>query len=301
MTELIGRVKNGNYTMELWSDGTKVRYNDLDFFQPESIESCDLKITNCCDMGCAMCHENSTPNGKHGDIMNLKFIDTLLPYTEIAIGGGNTLTHPDLVPFLEKLKSRKLIANLTVNQNHFMNSLDFLHELTDNGLIHGLGVSMVNPDEKFIEAVKSFPNAVVHTICGVVTMSQLQYIGKKHIKILILGYKVFRRGEEHYKRLKDTIEYKKALLYAILPMIVHEGWFSCISFDNLAIEQLEPQRLMGEKEWERMYMGDDGFATMYVDAVNQEFAVSSTSTKRYKLMDNIKDMFDVVKAEKKGE
>ena len=100
------KVKNGNYTMYLdLETGTKIRKNDLDFFDPEKPESMDIKITNKCDMGCQFCHENSTPDGLHGDIMNLKFIETLLPYTELAIGGGNPLTHPDLIPFLEKCKA----------------------------------------------------------------------------------------------------------------------------------------------------------------------------------------------------
>jgi organic radical activating enzyme len=70
-------------------------------------------------MNCAYCHEDSTISGKHGDILNPKFIDTLRPYTEIAIGGGNPLSHPVLIEFINILKSRNIIANITVNQVHF--------------------------------------------------------------------------------------------------------------------------------------------------------------------------------------
>ena len=117
---VLGQYKNGNYTVTILQDGTKIRYNELDFFNPEKPESMDVKITNRCNIGCPMCHENSTCDGKHGDIMNLPFFDTLLPYTEIAIGGGNPLSHPDFIPFLEKLKERNLISNMTINQIHFM-------------------------------------------------------------------------------------------------------------------------------------------------------------------------------------
>lgn len=49
-------VKNGNYTMFIdLETGTKIRKNDLDFFEPEYPESMDVKITNCCDMGCKFC------------------------------------------------------------------------------------------------------------------------------------------------------------------------------------------------------------------------------------------------------
>ena len=101
----IAHYKNGNYFVDLYEDGTKVRYNDLDNLTPEFVESMDCKISNNCPYGCRFCHEKSTPDGKHGDIMNAEFIDKLRPGTEMAIGGGAVTGHPDLVPFLEKLKA----------------------------------------------------------------------------------------------------------------------------------------------------------------------------------------------------
>ena len=88
--------KNGNYRVLIdLETGTKIRENDLDFFRADFPESFDVKITNRCDIGCAFCHENSTCDGKHGNILFAGFIDKLHPYTEIAIGGGNPLAHPD--------------------------------------------------------------------------------------------------------------------------------------------------------------------------------------------------------------
>ena len=42
---------------------------------------------------------------------------------------------------------------------------------------------------------------------------------------------------------------------------------------------------MDESTWKQFYMGDDGKFTMYIDTVNCEYAVSSTSTNRYKYTD----------------
>ena len=293
--KFLGKYKNGNYWCVLFSDGTKVRYNDKASFDPIRPESIDLKITNRCFMGCPMCHENSTPDGVHGDILNLPFIDTMFPYSEVAIGGGNPLLHPDLVPFLEKLKERKLIANMTVNQIDFMENVDLLKNLVDNKLIYGLGVSLVRPESAFIKALKQFPNAVVHVINGIVTVDQLKKLSNNDFKILILGYKEFRRGKDLYGKDGNHIENLKSQLYDKLPEIVNDGWFNCVSFDNLAIKQLDPKRFMSDDEYDEFYMGDDGSFTMYVDAVNREFAVSSVSTKRYPLMDDIADMFKIVK------
>lgn len=295
MAELIGRVNNGNYVMELWDNGTKVRYNDLDFFNPSSVESMDVKITNQCNIGCAMCHENSTCDGQHGDILNLPFFDTLLPYTEIAIGGGNPLSHPDFIPFLEQLKERNLISNVTVNQIHFMNNLDFIKELVDKKLIYGLGVSLVAVTNEFIDAISQFPNAVIHVINGITSPSQLGLLAHRNIKILILGYKKFRRGKTMYDNQSNAIEELKSALYDKLPTIIDKQWFDVVSFDNLAIKQLDPKRMMDDDEWNRFYMGDDGSFTMYIDLVNHEFAKSSTSIERWSLMDDIKDMFECVR------
>ena len=136
----------------------------------------DVKISNQCDMGCPMCHENSTVNGKIGDIMNAKFIDTLHPYTEMALGGGNVLTHPDLVPFLRKLKLRHIFPSITVNQKHFMKDLDLIKELVDERLIYGLGISVVDLNSEFLETVKQFPNAVLHIINGLISEKDIEKV-----------------------------------------------------------------------------------------------------------------------------
>ena len=81
----------------------------------------------------------------------------------------------------------------------------------------------------------------------------------------------------------------------MLPKIINENWFEVVSFDNLAIKQLDAQRLMSEEDWEQFYMGDDGSATMYVDMVNREFAKSSTSTERYPIEDDIVTMFEKIR------
>lgn len=294
--KILGSYKNNDYTCTMFSDGTKIRWNDKDSFNPIKPESIDLKITNRCDMACNMCHENSTPDGKHGDILNLPFIDTMFPYSEVAIGGGNPLTHPDLIEFLEHLKERKIIASMTVNQMHFMQNIDLLKELTDNKLIYGLGISYIGGrHSNCIDAIKQFPNAVVHVINGIVHMDSLEALAHNDLKILVLGYKEFRRGKTLYDECGSQINYLKAQFYDMLPKIVNDGWFKCISFDNLAIKQLEPKRLMSDKDYKEFYMGDDGSFSLYVDSVKREFAKSSVSVERFPMMDDIADMFKIVK------
>ena len=124
----LAHYKNGNYFVTIFDDGTKIRENDLDFFEADYPESIDCKISNNCPYGCRFCHEKSTPDGKHGDIMNAEFIDKLRPGTEMAIGGGAVTGHPDLVPFLEKLKARGVIPSITVNQKEFKEQLELINK-----------------------------------------------------------------------------------------------------------------------------------------------------------------------------
>ena len=297
------RYQNGNYTVTLdTKTGTKVRENDLDFFEASTVESMDIKITNYCDMGCPMCHENSTTEGKHTDILGPSFLDRLHPYTELALGGGNPLSHPDLYEFLQRCKEREFIPSMTVNQTHFLKHYDLIKQLVDENLIYGLGISLGNPTDEFIAKVKTIPNAVIHIINGLVSLEQLHKLKDKDLKVLILGYKVFRRGAALYDQEGLLIEMRKTHMYQTLPQMVEENWFKVVSFDNLAIEQLEPQRLMSEDEWAEFYMGDDGItgeftsASMYVDMVERKYAHNSCSTDRYDLLNTIEEMYESLKS-----
>ena len=306
--ELIGSYQNGNYKVSIYDDGTKVRENDLDFFEPERPESMDIKITNACDMGCPFCHEDSKPDGKHGDILNLPFLDSIHPYTELAIGGGNPLSHPKFREFLELLKERKLIANVTVNQHHFLNGgATLLSELSEQGLVYGVGVS-VSPHQtnttlsELITAMKSIPNTVLHMINGVHTPHDYIGLAGHGLRLLILGYKEFRRGETLYEKDKSMIDRRKNWLFDALPYMVMDEWFDAVSFDNLAIGQLDVRRLLTEEEWSEFYMGDDGrdgeftSASMYIDAVNMEFAKNSCSTERFPVTDDLTEMYRFLKS-----
>ncbi|RHP46911.1 radical SAM protein [Clostridium sp. AF32-12BH] len=293
--ELLGRYKNGNYSVVLLSDGTKIRETNDDEFIPAFSENMDIKICNRCSAGCKFCHEGSTPDGKLGDILNEKFMDTLHPYQEVAIGGGNVLEHPDLIPFLEKLKERKVIANITVNQIHFEQRQELIRRMADDKLIYGLGVSLVNPTDEFIELVKQHPNAVIHVINGVVTDDQLHALENNNLKMLILGYKHLRRGNDYFVQEEEKITANQRFLYDYLPELIPK--FKVVSFDNLAIEQLDCKRLMSQKEWDEFYMGDDSEFTYYIDMVERKFAKSSTAPidKRYDLFDSVDDMFERIR------
>ena len=292
--------KNGNYTVHIdLETGTKIRENDLDFFRADTVESMDIKITNRCDRGCQFCHENSTVDGKHADLFAPSFLDTLHPYTELAIGGGNPLEHPDLLKFLLRCKDNKWIPSMTINQHHFMTNFDFIKQLVDAKLIYGLGVSVSEPNDALIGKLCQIPNSVVHVIAGLVPIHRLMKLKDNNLKLLILGYKQVRRGENLYKTIGSDIEDRINHLKNVLPTIIDESWFKVVSFDNLALNQLDVKNTlnMTDDEWSTFYMGDDGIdgsmtsSSLFVDLVERKYAKNSCDLNRYDLKNTVEEMF----------
>jgi hypothetical protein len=283
---ILGVYKNGNYNVTILSDGTKIRRTEEDEFIPEFPENADVKITDKCSQGCPFCYEGCTKQGEHSYLMcddgtfGQHWMYTLHPYTELAIN-GNDLDHPDLDKFLLKMQSMKIIVNVTVNQNQFMKHIDYLKYLTDKKMIYGLGVSLSNSkDENFFNEIKNFPNAVIHTIAGILTSEDIVILMKNHVKVLILGYKNLGRGINYKNNVYNHVEDYIKQLQFWLPKMVNEC--KVVSFDNLAIEQLGVKELLfkdKEDEWNEFYMGDDGNFTLYIDAVNQTFAKNSCMPK----------------------
>lgn len=293
MVKLLGQYKNGNYDVRIFDDGTKIRATEDDKFISEFPENIDIKITNYCDAGCKFCHEDSTTSGKHADLKNYilyGFLKTLKPHTELAIGGGNPLDHPQLRMLLSYLKYQKIISNLTVNQTHFEKNFDEIRSLVKNKLIYGVGVSLINPTDKFISSIQQIPNAVIHTINGITTMKSYEKLSNKNLKVLILGYKMFRRGVTYYS---PTVQSNMNELSKNITSLMSK--FEVLSFDNLAIEQLNMISYLTQEEWDRFYMGDDGQFTMYVDLVNEVYAKNSTSETTYPLTGDIVEMFQFIK------
>lgn len=294
-TPLLATYSNGNTKIFITKDGTRViKWPDDEEMKMDFPVSMDFKITNWCNENCPMCHEMSNSNGKHGNIMELEFINHLHKGTEIAIGGGKVTSHPDLVPFLKKLKGLGVLPSITVHQNEFFFNQDLIDELIKEKLIYGLGVSFSHQDLRIWEKVFSYPNAVAHVIAGYHDLNVFEFLKKyDHAKVLILGYKNWGRGTiddiDFEKKYKPSID----ALASKLKEYIND--FDVVSFDNLAIEQLHVKDILTEKEWEDFYQGDDGTMTMYVDGVKEQFAKTSTSATRYGLKDTIEDMFKVIK------
>lgn len=299
MRNILGTYINGNYTVSIYNDGTKIRENDLDSLTPAFAENCDVCITKCCNGNCKWCYEGCTREGKHANLMSYKtLIDSLHPYTELALN-GNDMSHPQLVPFLKLLKEKKVIPNITVNQKHFIEYYSYLKALIDFKLIYGIGISLTDSNnDGLYERLKVFPNAVIHTIAGITTMEDYERLAEHNCKILILGYKKKGRGNKYYDEHVAEINDRINSLKANLPKYLDRA--NLISFDNLAIEQLDIRNIlnMSDEDWSKFYMGDDGRYTFYMDLVNGTFAKNSISTETYPIKPDmtIDDMFNFIRS-----
>lgn len=328
--KLLKGYENGNHIVKIFDDGTKIKEtghfeevclpgkkggykkwvpSDEDHFTYDFPENADIKITDYCDAGCAYCHENSTTKGVHGDLRRIeKTLDSLHAGTEMAVGGGNALAHPDLIWFLEKLKSRGVIANITINQKHLKPYKDLICKLVAENLVHGIGISLVNSSNKddfdFIDTLGD--NVVIHTIAGVLDEKDFEVL--KGRKILILGYKNLRRGSSFLEKDFVNINHRMDMLRVVwLSQLRKEC--KVVSFDCLAIEQLDPKKTLNisQEAWDTLFQGADTdvkdkdgnitCATMYIDVPTMTVARMSTAAldKRYSFNgdENIGDLLKI--------
>lgn len=285
---MLANYKNGNYTVTLFEDGTKCRFNNEDHFSPQFPESIDMSISTLCDNNCPMCYMGCSMDGKFANL-NHPLLNSLHAGTELAIN-CNFPAHPDLIPFLKRMAAQGIICNTTLHLTHFTNNYNFVKELADQRLIHGIGISVndtITDDQ--IALITSLPNAIVHCIAGIVPWNTLVKMANHNIKLLILGYKTYGRGEA-YVTQNHYIAYNINHIYEHMNEL--REWFPIISFDNLALEQLNVREFVDEETWNLSFLGADGTFTMYVDLVEESYAPSSISPRKpLGSIDNIDELF----------
>jgi hypothetical protein len=273
MAVTLATYRNGNTTVTLYDDGTKTREWDGDA-NPEFPESIDLKITNWCDAGCSYCHEQSTKQGVRALRQTiLRLVEGLPAGTEIAIGGGDPMSHPEFEDIVASLTNRGLVCNVTINGLHVFQHSARLAELTKSQWIHGVGISF-NKDSLVRPSTVSRNNVVYHVIAGVQRVREVFRIDAD-LKLLVLGYKHYGRGLKFALNNDIVMNLREWQYWIGALMRTHH-----VSFDTLAIEQLRIRDWLTTDAWESLYMGADGQFSMYVDAVEDTYAVSSVSERR---------------------
>jgi hypothetical protein len=292
---VIAQYKNGNADITITKDGTReIEYEDI--LKLEYPLNIDIRVSTRCSFGmnpktgkafCDFCHESATTNGKECDYEELKGKLSGLPAgIELAIG-GNIITD-ELMEFCEWSTEQGYIVNLTVNQGHVATYQLQLDELINNGYIKGLGISYRRSLEKdnVPERFKRYEHTVLHVIAGIDDIKHiLDYTSYK--KVLVLGEKDF--GLNSGKVNLASREHKEWLWW------IHKmfGVFDVVSFDNLALKQLNIKRFFIDENWEVFNQNEHSF---YIDAVNKILAPSSRSSERTNWDEySLKDYFKKIK------
>lgn len=296
--KMLGAYKNGNYNVIILEDGTKIRQTEADEFIPSFAENCDVKITDKCNVGCPFCYEGCTPGGKHAifDESLNNFLNSLHPYTELALN-GNDMDCPGLENFLTVLKTKKILPNITVHCWQLMENITKLRDWQKRDLIYGIGVSV---DPRYLAKsialiqVNELKNCVFHTIAGVTTPEIYEYLADHKQKVLVLGYKDLGRGVNFKTTHNTEVEKNRQWLKDNIKNLWSRN--AVLSFDNLALEQLDIQSLLTPEEWERFYMGDDGSFTFYIDLVRRTFSKNSLCHTRFPMEDKtVDEMFQFIR------
>lgn len=272
--------RNADWQILMSEDGTKSRRAIGPSLKPPFPESFDLKVTNWCNAGCSFCHEDSTTKGAHGLLQPL--LDMLSPLptgVEIAIGGGDPMSWPSLEAFLREVKGR-FVPNITINELHFDRNYDRLLKYQRENLVYGIGVSMATVGDCVSRG--ALQHVIQHEILG----RRSAYDWKNLISsikkgewnnTLFLGYKDFGRGVRYRARNRIETDIARLWMPAVIQAATKAG--ITVSFDNLAVQQLDLKNMLGPELFARTYNGADGVFTMFVDAVEQKFARSSTMPK----------------------
>lgn len=274
------RYRTGNCAVWLGRDGTKVISFDPPA-NPEHPLSIDIKITNRCDLGCPWCHESASADGEHADRgFLLGLCRDLPPGTELAVGGGNALVHPDIEALLRGWADMGLITNMTVHALHLRRHREQIERYRRMEWLYGLGVSLPVGTQwsnmpTLSDAIDR--NTVWHCIAGIHSPASARALLEMGQKVLILGYKAHGRGVTwRCAEIEDSlVEWRSAV-----PSLFTERG-GTLAFDTVAIHQLDVRSNIPQATWETHYMGADGEFTMYVDAVSREYAASSVG-ERYR-------------------
>ena len=263
--------KNGTYHVEQLRDGTKILRDETGQFKADFPDNLDVKITDYCDVGCKFCYEDSGKKGLHCKADDL--LDKLsdLPSgIEVTLGGGNPISHPEIIKIIEELSiNQKKLVSLTINQKSI--DLELIFKCIESGL-RAIGISPtpgLNKSTIVLDDVISIP-VVYHFILGVHPLEQIEKYLLHGKKILILGYKYVGRGRNNIPEIKNWIQGIKRFKHR-LEFQDDYPETSGMSFDNLAIHQLNLRTSFTTNDY--------GSCSMYIDAVEGTYSESSTVSK----------------------
>lgn len=306
--KLISKYTNGNYTVRIYDDGTKIRETDDTAWKPEFPECIDMTVTEKCNGGCPFCYACCWDKGPSADLKDdtvKSFLKSIHPFTEVAIN-INDMTWTELPVLLRTLKEQLVISNGTINYKHLsLHNEALLKTWQQKKMIYGIGVSANHFSEckELARVISNLDNVVVHIIAGITTNEDIDAIVnfqlKHRLKLLILGYKKETEGmaDKYYKEHQQEIDSNINLLKDRLTELKEN--VGTLAFDNLGLMQVNAWDLVPVKEREEVFMGLEGQFTFYADIVGKKFGISSMISKKdmHTLLPDSTECFRVIRKE----
>lgn len=277
-SKVLVRGRNGNTMVTIHEDGTRVI--DYPGDNPAIIDltfplNVDLKVSSRCVFGfnpatrkavCDFCHESARMDGTECDYDALERVLAPLPLTtEIALG-INEVTD-GLVQFLTRMKAQGRILNGTFNQGLVRTGAH--RRITDHKLLRGVGISWRRSSWGLDDPIYRDENTVLHVIAGIDDFSEvLEAVKTGGIgKVLVLGEKDFGFNAGRVDLATQSHRTWHARLHELFE-------HALVSFDNLALAQLNVRRYFRDANWSVFHQGE---RSIYIDAVKRVYAPSSRS------------------------
>ena len=261
--------KNGNKIRMRFGAGEPIVKSEY----PELV---DMKITDYCDKNCSYCYQDSTTAGGPA---SPKYISQLLACLggmgvfEVALGGGDTTSHPDIDRVIDEAINFGMIPNVTISDSRCLTDIRY-NRINSCGSIT-ISINSMNSLYNFKRCIENSrvrrDKIGLQCIEGLVEKWELYKIiedaSELNLPLTILGYKDTGRGKD--KKIK-----KYDVISVILDIIKSKGRHTDISFDTLLVNKYR-ERLEEHGTPRILYDTEEGKYSMYIDAVKKKCAKNS--------------------------
>lgn len=272
------------------TSGFKFRWSPNAYTKSTLPELVDMKITDHCGWGCKFCYQGSTNEGQHADYDVLTAaIDAFAQagVFEIAVGGGEPVTHPRFADLLTHAASKKVTLNFTTyGVDWAAQGNPIVEAMKATGWAGGIGVSVhaLKDLDKVDLLAKTLRDLGVYraqvmaqTVVGVLPMAATHAIVEASIAadrpVLLLGYKTTGRGGSFPRKADDTGEMLR-ILDTAKTAIARSGTGFSLSVDTAFLDTygavLDSVGIPAV-----LRTSPEGKFSMYVDAVARTAAPSS--------------------------
>ena len=248
----------------------------------------DMKITDHCDQGCAFCYQGSEPNNMHADTNAvIGMIDQMRGNVlEIAFGGGDPLSHPDLSDIIRYTIDCGIMPNITVfgSPRNMDRIVKLEKELGGyaSDVHYGISVQsaaqlkrLVNTKDRDHWRVHS--RTVWHVVEGITPYKDLKTIIEEGLSVLLLGYKHTGRSRSENGWTSDQVEWILSTSKRLADDSFHD---IRISVDTLfakkhkdVLEEMNVSR--------KLYSTVEGDTSFYIDMVEWTYAPASYVDKKH--------------------